>query len=374
METKKYKILVIDDNEDNIFTIKTVLKRENYEVISVTEGEKGIEVTKQEKPDAIILDIMMPGLDGFEVCKRIKEDETIKKIPIMFLSSKFQDIKSKVKGLDLGADDYLIKPFDNLELLARIRVLLRLKTALEEVEQKNLYYMEMLGFISHELKNPLTSIVGVTETFKSVYKKEISDDHKKLLEIMDRNTEYIKSMIEMYLNLSKIERGEIEVNIAPATLFGDIINPVFERFEFSSEKNKKKIIIVKNDFSKDTVVYTDRELIEIVLSNIIGNAIKYGDENTDVELSLLKIGDGMMQIEVKNYGEGITIEDIQNLFKRFSRIRTSKTKKIKGTGLGLFNSKYLIERLQGRIWCESEYGRWTKFSFVFPYTKEVVKK
>ncbi|HOL48617.1 MAG TPA: response regulator, partial [bacterium] len=235
MEEKKFKILVIDDNEDNIFTIKTVLKRENYDVISATRGLAGIELAKKEMPDVIILDIMMPEIDGFEICKMLKADEKTKKIPVMFLSSKFQDIKSKVKGLDLGADDYLIKPFDNLELLARLRVLIRLKTALEEVEQKNRYYLEMLGFISHEIKNPLTSIIGVTETFKSLYKNDISEEQRRLLEIQDKNTEYLKSMIEMYLNLSKIERGEIEIIILPVMLMDDIINPIIERFNYSIE-------------------------------------------------------------------------------------------------------------------------------------------
>ncbi|HOK40390.1 MAG TPA: hybrid sensor histidine kinase/response regulator [bacterium] len=368
MEEKKFKILVIDDNEDNIFTIKTVLKRENYDVISATRGLAGIELAKKEMPDVIILDIMMPEIDGFEICKMLKADEKTKKIPVMFLSSKFQDIKSKVKGLDLGADDYLIKPFDNLELLARLRVLIRLKTALEEVEQKNRYYLEMLGFISHEIKNPLTSIIGVTETFKSLYKNDISEEQRRLLEIQDKNTEYLKSMIEMYLNLSKIERGEIEIIILPVMLMDDIINPIIERFNYSIEKEKRKIILNTAGFEKqkDLIVKTDKNIIDIVFSNLINNAIKYSLNNSNIEINITKREEDIL-IEVKNYGEGLTSDDISKLFKRFSRIRTASTKKIKGTGLGLFNSKYLIEKLQGKIWCESEYGKWVKFSFTFPY-------
>ncbi|HOL48608.1 MAG TPA: ATP-binding protein, partial [bacterium] len=151
-------------------------------------------------------------------------------------------------------------------------------------------------------------------------------------------------------------------------LMDDIINPIIERFNYYIEKEKRKIILNTAGFEKqkDLIVKTDKNIIDIVFSNLINNAIKYSLNNSNIEINITKREEDIL-IEVKNYGEGLTSDDISKLFKRFSRIRTASTKKIKGTGLGLFNSKYLIEKLQGKIWCESEYGKWVKFSFTFPY-------
>jgi len=278
----------------------------------------------------------------------------------MFLTSKFLDIKSKAKGLDIGADDYLIKPFDPLELISRVKVMLRLRDALNKLEQKNRHYMEMLGFISHELKNPLTSILGAAETLKNGIVGQFSSDQQKLIEIMDRNAAYIQSMIERYLSLSKLEKGEIIKDCRETNFVNEVLMPILSNIQILLQKNKKKVSAKDNSLKDNYIIYSDAELLKVVLNNLFSNAIKYSDDKGEIIYNIYLSGE-KLYFEIQNSSSGLRTDEIQQLFNKFGRLKNSITLKQKGTGLGLYNSKEIMKILGGSIICESKRDEYVKF-------------
>ncbi|MBP7654624.1 hybrid sensor histidine kinase/response regulator [Candidatus Dependentiae bacterium] len=365
-EDTKQKVLIVDDQHDVIYTISVIFKKLNIEILSANNGRDGIEIAEKEQPDMIILDIYMPpGIDGFQVCEELKNRETTKHIPVMFLTSKFLDIKSKAKGLDIGADDYLLKPFDPLELVSRVKVMLRLRDALNRLEQKNRHYMEMLGFISHELKNPLTSILGAAETLKNGIVGQFSSDQQKLIDIMDRNAAYIQSMIERYLNLSKLEKGEIIKDCRETNFVNEVLMPILANIQILLQKNKKKVSAKDNSLKDNYIINSDPELLKVVLNNLFSNAIKYSDEKGEIIYNIFSSGD-KLYFEIQNSSAGLRTDEIQQLFNKFGRLRNNITLKQKGTGLGLYNSKEIMKILGGSIMCESKQDEYVRFVVDIP--------
>jgi two-component system sensor histidine kinase/response regulator len=353
-------VLVVDDQIENIVAIKAVLKRLNVNVMSANNGVQAIEVADRELPDMIILDIVMPEMDGFEACRILKGNDRTKDIPIMFLTSQFKEIKDKVKGLDMGADDYLLKPFDNLELAARVKVMLRLSAAQKFLIQKNRHYMEMLSFISHELKNPLTSILTVAETFKNGILGDLTPEQKHMIDISDRNAEYIHSMINRYLSLAKLEKGEMHPEISEFEFFNDVFEPVISHIQLIIKQNNKKLIKGSNVNDKKINFVSDPNFLKIVLNNLLSNAIKYSDERGEIIYDYYTENNELI-IKIKNSSAGLNENEISKLFNKFERLKNEISKKQKGSGLGLYNTKEILKLINGTVECSSELGEYVEF-------------
>ena len=237
-----------------------------------------------------------------------------------------------------------------------------LEDANEELKTINRNYMEMLGFVSHELKNPLSSAVLGLYTVKDGYLGELNPPQKKGLESVAHSLEYFNDMIKNYLDLSRLEKGELKVNKKSVSLHNDVIMPILE--ELDREFQEKKIK-VENHIHKGIVLKGDRDLLMIVYDNLLSNAIKYGREGGKVDLDL-QDGESEYTLSVYNEGRGIPQKKMPMLFRKFSRIDSPEYAGKKGTGLGLFVCKEIIEKQGGKIWAESKEGKWAKFSFTLP--------
>lgn len=232
----------------------------------------------------------------------------------------------------------------------------------EELKTINRNYMEMLGFVSHELKNPLSSAILGLFTVKDGYLGELNEPQKKGLESVAHSLEYFHDMIKNYLDLSRLEKGELRVNKKSIALRSEVIMPIFEELKREFKEKKMK---VENHIHKSIVLKADRDLLMIVYDNLLSNAIKYGREGGIIKLDL-KDGESEYTLSVYNEGAGIPNEKMPMLFKKFSRIDTPEYAGKKGTGLGLFVCREIIEKLGGKIWAESEEGKWIRFSFIIP--------
>jgi len=359
-----FKVLIADDTPDNIYTMTQLLKKMNVKIITAINGADAVQKTEEEMPDMIILDIQMPIMDGYAACEKIKTNELTKHIPVMFATSKYLDVQSKIKGLTVGADDYLTKPYDIGEFQARVKVMLRLREAQMRLEQKNRHYMEMLSFISHELKNPLTSILGAAETLKNGLLGDITPGQQQFLDIVDRNAGYIQSMLERYMNLAKLEKGEIVPELKQMDFIADALEPVLTNIQLLVKMNNRELSEDKKSTSENMLIHSDPELLKVIINNLLSNAIKYSDSRGKIVYSVSR-KDNSIIFEVQNSSEGLEEKEINMLFHKFSRLRNAITKRDKGTGLGLYNAREILKLLNNSsISCESVYGEYVKFIVV----------
>jgi signal transduction histidine kinase len=231
-----------------------------------------------------------------------------------------------------------------------------------ELKTINRNYMEMLGFVSHELKNPLASSMMSLYTVKDGYLGEINPDQKKSLESVAQSLEYFQEMILNYLDLSRLEKGELEINETQISLGPDLISPVLEGFSGGLQEKKMR---VENHIPEGTVLRADSNLLRIVYDNLISNAIKYGRDGGAIELDAYE-NNNMVTLSVRNEGEGIPPDKLPKLFKKFSRLDSPEYAGKKGTGLGLYTCKEIVDKHGGEIWANSKLGEWVMFSFTIP--------
>ncbi len=226
----------------------------------------------------------------------------------------------------------------------------------------NRNYMEMLGFVSHELKNPLNVIIFGSSSVMNGHFGPVSDIQKNTIESVVRNAQYLVEMVESYLNLSRIEKGELEVHKQDADLANDVIHPMLKQLESQMRSAGMRIETEAPDAIE---IYADPGLLRIVMDNLLSNAAKYGVRGGMVRVSVTDDPD-KVTVSVWNEGEGISPGGIEKLFGKFVRLDDEVTKTRKGTGLGLFVCKEIVTKHGGRIWAESEQGQWARFSFVLP--------
>ncbi len=235
-----------------------------------------------------------------------------------------------------------------------------------ELWATNRNYMEMLGFVAHELKNPLASAVISLYTVKDGYLGEITPGQKKSLESVARNLEDFQDMIRNYLDLSRLEKGELAVAKTYFPLQTRVIRPVLEELEGELQRRQMR---VENHIPEGRVVYADASLLKIVYCNLLSNAVKYGLEAGTILLES-QDGDSTLMFSVRNDSAGIPQDQIPLLFRKFSRLFNPEYEGKRGTGLGLYICRDIVEKHGGTIWVDSQMGQWVQFSFTLPKQDE----
>lgn len=242
-----------------------------------------------------------------------------------------------------------------------------LKRAYIKADEKNRAYLEMLGFVTHELKSPLASIVFGIGSLRDKLLGPLTEGQEDVLKSSARSADYLNSTIGNFLNLSRIEEGELKLKISQVSLKENIIESAANRLQEIVADNKMEIEINVPD---DLVVSCDPDLMNSVFQNLISNALKYGYKGTSVKISS-ELSDGLVKIYVFNEGSGFSNEDRLNMFTKFSRFNAANYNTKSGTGLGLFVTKNIILKHNGAIWAESEQGNWAKFTFTIPLNQPI---
>lgn len=379
-EKAKGTILVIDDSSAIVLLISTILREEQYNVITAFTGEEGVAKATEHKPDLIILDVMMPGMDGFETCVRLKADVITKDIPVIIVTA-VNDTPSKVSGLKAGASDYLTKPFNAHELLARVGSQMRIKILHDELKASNnrltMAYTElketqaqmvqmaklsalgeMIAGIAHELNNPLTGIIGYTELLLS--SQEI-DKIRTKLEKIHKQAERCRKIIHNLLSFSKEqapEKAMCSVN--------DMILQVLElvKYQFTSDG-----IIVNTMFDEDIpTMMLDRNQIQQVFFNIINNAhqaMKHIDRDRILSVTT-SMDKHMVRVDIEDTGTGIAAENMDKIFDPFF-----STKNVgEGAGLGLSICYGIVKKHGGNIKVKSTVNKGSNFTVELPFSQQ----
>ncbi len=355
-------ILVVDDDAKDVKTIVMILKPEGYFIESVNSGEKALDFLKTGRPDLILLDIIMPGIDGFELCKQIKNDPRINDIPLMFLSARY-DYKDVVKGFELGAVDYITKPFNALELTLRVKSQLTLRSTQQRLKAINQSKDDLLSVLSHDLRNPLISIQS---GLKLLYQRtpEKNKEWQQIYDHMSRVSSSAFHLLNTILDWSKTQMSTLEENPQEYDL-KDIVNNVTQLYQGTADLCNVKII---SDIASQKIT-VDKEMFSIILRNLLSNAIKYTESGGKIRISA-ENNAKHKSITVSDTGAGMSSELLNKVmaFDAFGSDVKSSDEFSMGFGLSL--CKVYVKRIGGQISAESQLGKGTQVTFTVPMLVE----
>ncbi|MBD2180415.1 hybrid sensor histidine kinase/response regulator [Planktothrix sp. FACHB-1355] len=366
---KADRILVVDDSPDNVFLIQAILEEEGYKIATASDGLTALAKVEQSPPDLVLLDVMMPGMDGFEVTKRLRENTSLPFIPILLITA--YDHLSVAKGLDTGADDFIRKPVEVDELLARVRSLLRLKHSIDERDQIAKQREDFVSRLTHDLRTPLIAADRMMGLMQQGALGELSPSMKEALDTMVRSNKNLLAMANTLLEVYRYEAGRKNLNFIPVDIRDLLQEVVKELSPLAVEKNLS-LQLVRDKNPQDTaqiktVVQGDRLELHRVFTNLIGNAIKFTDTGS-VHVSLANTtgnanpDEPEVIVEVEDTGPGIPVEEQASLFERF---RQGKHKHA-GSGLGLHLSRRIVETHNGTIEIKSEVNKGSRFIVRLP--------
>jgi signal transduction histidine kinase len=356
------KILVVDDSPDNVFLIKTILEEENYTIITAENGISALEKIESSPCDLVLLDLMMPGMDGYEVTKRIRGNTNLPYIPILLISA--HDSPNVAQGLDLGADDFIRKPVTVDELLARVRSLLRLKHSIDEREEIARQREDFVSRLTHDLRTPLVAADRMMMLFQQGALGEISAPMKEAITVMARSNKNLLAMVNTLLEVYRFEAGRKNLAFYPVDLRQLSEEVLGELTPLAAEKNLALNFDYPPELS-NTIVQGDKLELHRLLTNLVGNAIKFTDKGSiliSLNTSSSNTTSKKISIKVADTGQGISPEELPALFERF---RTGGHKR-SGSGLGLYLSRRIAEAHQGTINANSEVGKGSIFIVELP--------
>lgn len=367
----EYKLLVVDDLITNVQLLKVVLKKQGFEVATAGGGQEALEKVKTEKPDLILLDVMMPDIDGFEVSRILKRDPESKDIPIIFLTA-LSTSEDMLRGAAAGGSDYVPKPFKREVLLARIDYQLRMLNAtralLRRTDELNNSLMErdrLHAVIAHDLRSPMGSIKMILNLLlNSLDKTVIGEDLHELLLMANRTTEETFALLENLLSWSKNQMGKLELSLRNTDLAELIQDSLLI---FSSISQTKNIEIRSEEFPQ-TNVNVDIDVFKTIFRNLLSNAVKFSPEGGSIIISV-NLKDDMAVVNVTDFGKGIKKEDQSKVLDPNTNFTSYGTKNEEGSGLGLALCRDFTERLGGKLWFVSEENKGSTFSFSVHLTK-----
>jgi signal transduction histidine kinase len=356
-------LLVVDDTEDNLDLLEFALKKKPIKMIRATSGKECLEVAEKENPDIILLDIQMPEMDGFETLRCLRNNSATAKIPVIFLTATKKDPQSIAEGILAGAEEYLTKPIDMDELLARVKSIYRVAATEQELQRVRSQFMAMLV---HDLRTPLTVILSGIDYVMSVAEDgtALDKDSKNILSRMMKSTAGMIGLVNELLDLSKYEAGNIKLEKKPTALV-EFLN---HSLQIISLQFKRKHIDLLTEYESDLpLVSIDEKKIDQVISNLLSNALKFTHNGGTVTVKMWRDRQRPdVNISVTDTGVGMKKEEIPLLFEHYRQISSAEKSKEKGTGLGLAICKLIITAHGGTIRAESEEGRGSTFTFTLP--------
>jgi signal transduction histidine kinase len=363
---RRPRVLIVDDIKANLRLLAAAL-RADYDIETAADGAQALNTARTIRPDIVLLDIIMPGMDGYEVCRELKSDPATEKIPIIFLTSK-GDVQDETHGLALGAVDYITKPFSLPIVQARLATHLalaertaELAVALEHAEEADRLKSAFLATMSHELRTPLNSIIGFTGIMLMGLVGPLAPEQEKQLIMVQDSARHLLELINDVLDISKIEAGQIELAHGPFDMRTTIQKSIEKIAPLAEKKGLAVTAVIAPPVGQ---IVGDRRRVEQILINLLGNAVKF-TERGEVRIES-QVEDGWLVTRVIDTGIGIRPEDVDSVFKPFQQVDTGTTRQYEGTGLGLSICKRLVESMGGRIQIESEWGKGSRFVFILP--------
>ena len=366
-----YKILIVDDVVSNVLLLKILLTNEKFQVCTANNGKACIEVTKRDKPDLILLDVMMPEMNGFDTAVVLKQDPETKDIPIIFLTA-LNSPSDLVHGFQVGGNDFLTKPFNKEELLMRVMHQIQLVEAKRIIVRQNEELRrtinnrdKMYSVIAHDLRSPMASIRMVLNLAVNVVSREsVGDEIFELLDKANRESEETHDLLDNLLKWTKSQTGRLNVVYQDVEL-DDVVPGVVDIFRMIAEM--KKIDLKYVPAQEKLVVHADNDMIKTVIRNFLSNAIKFTPEGKSIEVFYKHEGD-FARISVCDHGVGIAADRVDSIFHKGET--TYGTGGEEGSGLGLQLCQDFARKNGGDAYVESVEGEGSIFSFTIPLKEE----
>jgi two-component system, sensor histidine kinase and response regulator len=354
------RLLIVDDIPQNIKVLGALLRKEGFEIEVALSGQEAIEWTLEKEFDLILLDIMMPEMDGYETCRFIKDNPKTAHIPVIFLTAKYNS-DSIIKGFEAGAVDYVTKPFASEELMARVKTHIDLKLRTQELEALNKSKDKFFSIIAHDLVNPFHSLLGLSEILSHNYHQYSDEERLVIIKSIHEGAENGYKLLSDLLDWSRqnLRKSSLKIesfNLQAAAL--EVINSV----KFPAELKNIRLTV---DASTQIMVLADLEVTKIILRNLTSNAIKFTPNGGSVQITAHSLAN-QATINVTDTGIGIKADIIPLLFSLEKSFTHRGTNGEVGTGLGLVLCHDFVKALGGHIWIESEPGKGSTFSFTLP--------
>ena len=365
-EKGRAKILIVDDMPANIRILGQLL-RAKYHIRIATSGEKALAITASENPpDLVLLDIMMPSMDGYEVCRRLKKDAKLSNIPVIFITAK-GEVEDETKGLEIGAVDYIVKPFSPPIIMARVKTHLELKRQRDELAQMTLDLTELnhmkdnlLAVCSHDLRSPLNGILGFADLL--LEKEYLDPEDREGLTHIKASGNVLLGLVNDILDLSKVRAEQVELKLEPVSLVEVIKTSISALKHLAMGKGQA---LHFEDQSGDAAILGNASTLGRVFNNLLSNAIKFTPEEGAIRVIIEPGPDGKVWAKVIDTGIGISEDKIPYLFDQFTQTSQSGTSGEQGTGLGMSIVKEILEKHEVPIAVESEVGKGTCFKLTF---------
>jgi signal transduction histidine kinase len=381
------RILIVDDERRNAELLKVMLIPEGYVLLTATSGEDALGLLADEQPDLILLDVMMPGMDGYQVATKIKQNPATNNIPVIMLTA-LDDRNARMLGLNAGAEDFLTKPVDRAELCVRVRNLLRLKAygdklrvahaalaiALTEAsearlmaEHANNAKTQFLRAMSHELRTPLNAISGYTEILEMGIRGAVNPAQVKDLGRIKRASAYLLRLINDVLTIARLEGAR------PLHLVSIAVNPVLSEVEslciLQAKANGLELRVA--DCEHEMFACADAERFQQILLNLVTNAIKFTPKGGSITVTS-DDDSGVVRVRVQDTGVGVRMLDLERVFEPFVQIdRHLTTETQQGVGLGLSISRELARAMSGDLTLDSVEGVGSTFTLTLPIASDI---
>ncbi|MBE9137409.1 response regulator [Nodosilinea sp. LEGE 07088] len=359
----KKEILVVDDTPDNLRLLSAILTQHNYEVRKALNGSQAIASVNADAPDLILLDIKMPGIDGFEICTTLKQDPACERIPVIFISA-LDDALDKVKAFSVGGADYITKPFQEAEVLARIENQLhilslqeQLKKQNEELARSNQALEQFAYVVAHDLQQPLQSVLGYAAIINLKYSESLDSSVNGYLEKISEAGTRMQRLIQDLLRYAQIGKQDIDC----LKLDGNVIlSKALDNIALMLQESHAKLTYA----DLPTLFGNESQIVQL-FQNLIGNAVKFAQPGTNpkIEIAVSPVNNYWL-FTIHDHGIGISPDNLSHVFKLFYRSKSDE--KIHGSGIGLAVCKKIVESHGGQIWVTSELNVGTTFSFTMP--------
>ncbi len=426
MNNNRKKILIAEDSRTQAMMLQMTLEENGFDVIAGLNGEEAFGmIDPNDPPDIVISDIVMPVMDGYELCKKVKESKDFKEIPVILLT-RLSNPEDVIKGLQAGADNFISKPYADEFLLERISDIMlnrelrsrspnldivmdiyfggqryklnsnrmqildlllstyynainknkelenknielkklhdELKTSNYRLQKLNEEKNQLLGIAAHDLRSPLCTISSYVSLLGMTLEDNLDDEQKQILDTTNSMLEYMLNLVTEVLDYAKIESGSLSLKKEQFFIDAFLDKSIELNNLLSAPKNIK---IVRGDDHKEVTVTADKNKLNQVMDNLLSNAVKYSERNTTVTV-YLAIKENEVEVTVADQGKGIPEHEIGKVFQPFTTTSVKSTAGEKSTGLGLVSVKKIVETHGGEIWVESEEGVGSKFSFTIP--------
>ena len=368
----KPSVLVVDDEPRNVLLLHALLESRGYTVWTASDGEQGLTLAREQSPDVVLLDVMMPRLNGFDVCRRLKAEPETAMIPVLLVTS-LDAREDRLQGIGAGANDFITKPIDSGELLLRVKNAVTTKQLHDEVTRQLQRLQELEAardtlthMVVHDLRSPLTGLLGYLDLLRRSAAAGAADDILEYAQDATAVAWKLRELVSQVLDVSRLESGQMPVSPVETDLV-----PLLPSVVALLGPPPPGVNVVYDVAQKPFMATCDRDLMGRVLANLVGNAFKFTPEGGEVRVGL-EATNGQTRITITDTGPGIAAEHRQMIFEKFGQAPQSQTAGRRSAGLGLTFCKLAVEAHGGRIGVESPSGGGTQFWIEFPRTPQSV--